>query len=111
MVPMYARVKRVAIEDRIAKLAAYADSEFPYNGMEINDPSVGFITSGVTYLYTKEVFPQYSFLKLGMVWPLPKKLIAEFFKKVKKVIVVESLILSWKQRSKPWVTKCGMVKT
>jgi indolepyruvate ferredoxin oxidoreductase alpha subunit len=91
MVPMYARVKRVAIEDRIAKLAAYADSELPYNSMEINDPSIGFITSGVSYLYTKEVFPKYSFLKLGMVWPLPKKKIAAFFKKVKKVIVVEEL--------------------
>jgi indolepyruvate ferredoxin oxidoreductase alpha subunit len=91
MVPMYARVKRVAIEERTAKLAAYADSEFPYNAMEINDPSIGFITSGVTYLYTKEVFPQYSFLKLGMVWPLPEKIIAAFFKKVKKVIVVEEL--------------------
>ena len=91
MVPMYARVKRVAIEERIAKLADYADSEFPYNAMEINDPSLGFITSGVTYLYTKEVFPQYSFLKLGMVWPLPKKMIAAFFKKAKKVMVVEEL--------------------
>jgi indolepyruvate ferredoxin oxidoreductase alpha subunit len=91
MVPMYARVKRVAIEERIANLAAYADSEFPFNSMEINNPSIGFITSGVTYLYAKEVFPQYSFLKLGMVWPLPKKMIAAFFKKVKKVIVVEEL--------------------
>ena len=54
-------------------------------------PSVGVITSGVSYLYTKEVFPDYSYLKLGMVWPLPKKMIADFFKKVKKVIVVEEL--------------------
>jgi indolepyruvate ferredoxin oxidoreductase alpha subunit len=91
MVPMYSRPKRIAIEDKIAKLAEYADTEFPYNVMEINDPSIGFISSGVSYLYTKDVFPQYSFLKLGMVWPLPKKIIAEFFKKVKKVIVVEEL--------------------
>ncbi|MCX5813116.1 MAG: indolepyruvate ferredoxin oxidoreductase subunit alpha [Proteobacteria bacterium] len=91
MVPMYSRPKRVALEDKIAKLAAYADTEFPYNVMEINDPSIGFISSGVSYLYTKDVFPQYSFLKLGMVWPLPKNMIAEFFKKVKKVIVVEEL--------------------
>ena len=91
MVPMYARVRRVAVEERTAKLAAYADTEFPYNSMEINDPSIGFITSGVSYLYTKDVFPQYSFLKLGMVWPLPKKMIADFFKQVKKVIVVEEL--------------------
>ncbi len=91
MVPMYARMKRIAVEERVAKLAAYADSEFPYNVIEIHDPSIGFITSGVTYLYTKEVFPQYSFLKLGMVWPLPKKMIAAFFKKVKKLIVVGEL--------------------
>jgi indolepyruvate ferredoxin oxidoreductase, alpha subunit len=91
MVPMYARVRRVLVEERIGKLAAYADEEFPYNTVEINDPAIGFITAGVSYLYTKEAFPQFSFLKLGMVWPLPKKLIADFFKKVKKVIVVEEL--------------------
>jgi indolepyruvate ferredoxin oxidoreductase alpha subunit len=91
MVPMYSRVRRVAVEERITKLAAYADAEFPYNSMEINDPSIGFISSGVSYLYAREVFPRYSFLKLGMVWPLPRNRIAEFFKKVKKVIVVEEL--------------------
>jgi indolepyruvate ferredoxin oxidoreductase alpha subunit len=89
MLPMFSRVRRVLVEERIGRLASYADDEFPYNSMEINDPSVGFICSGVTYLYTKDVFPQYSFLKLGMAWPLPAKMIAEFFKRVKKVIVVE----------------------
>ena len=44
--------------------------------MEINDPSVGVITAGAAYMYTKDVFPNYSYLKLGMVWPLPKKMIA-----------------------------------
>jgi indolepyruvate ferredoxin oxidoreductase, alpha subunit len=91
MVPVYAKVRRVFVEERMGKLASYADEEFPYNVMEINDPTIGFISSGVTYLYTKEAFPQYSFLKLGMAWPLPKKLIAEFFKKVKKVFIVEEL--------------------
>ncbi len=45
MVPMYARVRRVLVEERIGKLAAYADEEFPFNSMEINDPSIGFISS------------------------------------------------------------------
>ncbi len=89
MLPIFSRARRVLVEERIGKLASYADDEFPYNSIEINDPSIGFICSGVTYLYTKDVFPQYSFLKLGMAWPLPGKLIAEFFRKVKKVIVVE----------------------
>ncbi len=91
MVPVHARARRILVEQRTAKLASYADREFPFNTTEINDPSIGFISSGVSYLHTKEIFPQYSFLKIGMVWPLPKKLIAEFFEKVEKVIVVEEL--------------------
>ncbi len=91
MVPVYARVRRVFVEERIGRLSEYGDTQFPYNALEINDPSIGFISSGVSYLYTRDVFPQYSFLKLGMVWPLPWRMIDAFFKKVKKVIVVEEL--------------------
>jgi indolepyruvate ferredoxin oxidoreductase alpha subunit len=91
MVPAHARNRRLLVEQRTGKLAAYADSEFPFNTMEINDTSIGFISSGIAYLHTKEVFPQYSFLKLGMVWPLPRKLLEEFFRKVEKVIVIEEL--------------------
>ncbi len=90
MVPANVRVRRKFIEERMRKLEAYAD-EFPYNTMEINDPSIGVIAAGAAYMYTKDVFPNYSYLKLGMVWPLPKKMIADFYKKVKKVIVVEEL--------------------
>ena len=90
MVPANVRVRRKIIEERMRKLEAYAD-EFSGNVMEINDPTIGVITAGAAYMYTKEIFPDYSYLKLGMVWPLPKKLLADFFKKVKKVIVVEEL--------------------
>ncbi len=90
MVPVWVRQRRIAIEKRMKNLEKYAD-EFPYNIMEINDTKVGVITSGASYMYMKEVFPNYSYLKLGMVWPLPGKMIAKFFKKVKKVIVVEEL--------------------
>ena len=91
MVPVYARARRILVEQRMQDLAVYTDLEFPYNIMEINDPSVGFITSGISYLYTKDVFPQYSFLKLGMIWPLPERMIREFANQVRKVIVVEEL--------------------
>ena len=90
MLPSNARVRHRFVEERLLKLKEFAES-FSGNRMEINDPSVGIITSGISYQYAKEVFPEYSFLKLGMVWPLPENLIAEFFKKVKKVIVVEEL--------------------
>jgi indolepyruvate ferredoxin oxidoreductase alpha subunit len=42
MVPAHARVRRVLVEERTAGLSSYADHEFPFNTIEINDPSVGF---------------------------------------------------------------------
>ncbi len=90
MVPANVRVRRVFIEERFKKLQAYAD-KFKGNKMEINDKNVGIIATGGAYQYAKEVFPNYSYLRLGMVWPLPLGLLAEFFKKVKKVIIVEEL--------------------
>lgn len=90
MLPSFARVRHRVVEERFLKLQEFAD-QFPGNRMEINDPSVGILAAGISYQYAKEVFPNYSYLKLGMVWPLPKHRIDEFFKKVKKVYIVEEL--------------------
>jgi len=90
MLPSFARVRHVVIEERLLKLKEFAE-QFPGNRMEINNPMIGIISAGISYQYAKEVFPNYSYLKLGMVWPLPKNLIGEFFKKVKKVYIVEEL--------------------
>lgn len=90
MIPVYVRQRRKVVEERMKKLEDFSN-DFKYNFMEINDTRYGIISSGVSYLYAKEVFPDWSFLKLGMIWPLPKRLIAEFFKKVKKVAIVEEL--------------------
>ena len=90
MVPANVRPRRKIIEERMRKLEAFADKT-KLNKMEINSKSVGIIASGAAYMYAKEVFPEYSFLKLGMVWPLPKKMIADFFKQVKKVMIIEEL--------------------
>jgi indolepyruvate ferredoxin oxidoreductase alpha subunit len=90
MLPSFARIRHRVIEERLLKLKEFAE-QFPGNRMEINDPTIGIITAGIPYQYAKEVFPNYSYLKLGMVWPLPENLIGEFFKKVKKVYIVEEL--------------------
>jgi len=90
MLPSFARIRHKVIEERFLKLKEFAE-EFPGNRMEINDPEIGIITSGISYQYSKEVFPDYSYLKFGMVWPLPKNLIGDFFKKVKRVYIVEEL--------------------
>ena len=88
--PSFSRIRHRVIEERFLKLKEFAE-QFSGNWMEINDPDIGIITSGISYQYTKEVFPNYSYFKLGMVWPLSKILIGEFFKKIKKVYIVEEL--------------------
>jgi indolepyruvate ferredoxin oxidoreductase alpha subunit len=90
MLPSFARIRHAFIEERFLRLKEFAE-QFPGNRMEINDSTIGIISAGISYQYAKEVFPNYSYLKLGMVWPLPKNLIGAFFKKVKKVYVVEEL--------------------
>ena len=90
MLPSFARIRHAFVEDRLLRLREFAE-QFPENRMEINDPTTGIISAGVSYQYAKEVFPNHSYLKLGMVWPLPKDLIGEFFRKVKKVYIVEEL--------------------
>jgi indolepyruvate ferredoxin oxidoreductase alpha subunit len=78
------------VEQRIKDLEAFAE-DFAENRVELQDPSVGIIASGTCYQYAREAFPGYSFLKLGMVYPLPKKKIKEFARQVKKLYAFEEL--------------------
>ena len=57
----------------------------------MGDTEVGFVTSGTCYLYVREVFPNASVFKLGLVNPLPVDSLRAFAGKVKKLIVVEEL--------------------
>ncbi|MBI5081512.1 MAG: indolepyruvate ferredoxin oxidoreductase subunit alpha [Chloroflexi bacterium] len=90
MIPGYAKRRHPIVEERLIKLAEYAET-CSFNKMEMGDTSLGIVATGPSYQYAKEVFPNASFLKLGMVWPLPKKLIADFASKVKRLIVIEEL--------------------
>ncbi|OEF98237.1 indolepyruvate ferredoxin oxidoreductase subunit alpha [Desulfuribacillus alkaliarsenatis] len=90
MVPAYARQRRVIIEDRLRKLEEYSETT-PLNRVEMNDTSIGVITSGVSYQYAKEALPNASILKLGFSYPLPKKKIEEFAKQVDVLYVIEEL--------------------
>jgi indolepyruvate ferredoxin oxidoreductase alpha subunit len=90
MVPINARTRRVEVEKRQLALRKFVET-FSENKMEINDPDVGIITAGMPYNYAKEVFPDFSYLKLGMVHPLPVNMIRDFASKVKKIYVIEEL--------------------
>ena len=91
MAPANAIKRHVVVEERLDRIAEWANT-CKYNKTEYNSKKIGIICAGSTYLYAKEVFgDNASYLKLGIVNPLPDKLIKEFASKVKRVIVVEEL--------------------
>ncbi len=90
MMPANARKRHPLIERRIQDLSVYAETS-PLNILEMRSPHLGIITGGVAYQYAREVFPTASVLKLGMVYPLPLKLINKFANQVEILIVLEEL--------------------
>ncbi|MBR6692563.1 MAG: indolepyruvate ferredoxin oxidoreductase subunit alpha [Clostridia bacterium] len=89
MMPGSAIGRHVFVEKR-DNLLEEDGCNFPINKMEIKG-DIGIITSGIPYQYVKEACPNASVLKLGIVNPLPKKLIKEFAQKVKTLYVFEEL--------------------
>lgn len=90
MLPANARVRHPVIEERIRSLKVYSDAS-PLNVIEMGSPKLGIISSGVAYQYAKEAFPDASFLKVGLSYPLPEKLIRKFAAQVEELWVVEEL--------------------
>lgn len=91
MVPANAIKKHVVVEQRTLDLIEYAETS-GINTVEMNSDEIGVITSGICYQYAKEALgDNASYLKLGMVNPLPVKLIKDFAAKVKTLYVIEEL--------------------
>ncbi|MBR1772181.1 MAG: indolepyruvate ferredoxin oxidoreductase subunit alpha [Lachnospiraceae bacterium] len=91
MAPANAIKKHPQVEERMRKLAEYADN-CPFNRVEMGDTKLGIITSSTCYQYVKEVFGDSAcVLKLGMVNPLPRNLILDFAAKVDKLVIIEEL--------------------
>ena len=91
MAPANAIKRHVVVEQRLDEIAEWANT-CEFNRAEYNSEKLGIICAGSTYVYSKEVFGNdASYLKLGLVNPLPDKLIREFCSKVERVIVIEEL--------------------
>jgi len=90
MLPAFARKRHPLVEERMKRLAELSET-FPENRIEQGDKKIGIISSGVAYQYAREAFPDASFLKLGMAWPLPTELFKKFAAMVDKLYVVEEL--------------------
>ncbi|WP_288175636.1 indolepyruvate ferredoxin oxidoreductase subunit alpha [Sporofaciens musculi] len=104
MMPANAKLRHIEIEKRNLELMEAANT-LSVNRVEMNDTKIGVITSGIPYQYVKEALPEASVLKLGMVNPLPRRLIEDFAAKVEKLYIIEELDPVIEEQVKSWGIK------
>ena len=91
MMPAFARPKHVLVEKRTEALREWAETA-PINQVFWGDKKIGVIAAGSAYMYAREVLGDHaSYLKLGMINPLPVKLIQDFAAQVDTLYVIEEL--------------------
>lgn len=92
MMTLNSRNAHVRVEQRTKDLIEYAEN-CEFNRVEMGkDTGVGIITDSTSYQYAREVLGEDAcILKLGLINPLPEKLIKDFAAKVDKVVVLEEL--------------------
>lgn len=91
MAPANAIRRHPVVEQRLKDIETWSETS-GINRIEMGGTEIGIITSSTSYQYAKEVFgEEASILKLGMVNPLPSKMIKDFASKVKKLVVIEEL--------------------
>lgn len=89
------------------KKMAEAACTMPINRIEWADKELGVITSGAAYNYVKEALPNASVLKLGMAYPMPRKLIEDFAMQVKELVVIEDMEPFYEDAIKSWGIPCS----
>ena len=92
MMPGNAIRRHPVVEERMRRLAEFAETSDLNRAEPGQENTVGLLTSSTCYQYVKEVCgDRYPVLKLGMVWPLPEKKIRAFAASVDSLVVVEEL--------------------
>ena len=93
LLPRFSRPLHASLLERVARLREYAEAS-PLTRVEPGTGAfarIGVITSGAAYISAREALPGATFLKLGMVHPLPLEAIKRFAATVDRLFVVEEL--------------------
>ena len=91
MMPGNAIKRHVVVEERMKAIKEMAETSH-LNRIEDNGSKIGIIASGIAYIYAKEALgDKVNYLKLGIVYPMPDKLIKDFAAKCDKVYAIEEL--------------------
>ncbi len=88
MIPAYARPAHKRLRKKLAELAAWNDSDGPNRVVE-GEPSLGIITSGISFQHVREAAPRTRVLKIGLSHPLPVETVRRFAASVDRCLVVE----------------------
>ena len=105
MMPANAKGRHLVVEEREKRLSEDG-ATFPINRVEMRDKKMGVITSGIPYQYVREALPNASVLKLGLVNPLPRKMIEDFAKEVETLYIIEELDPVIETQVKSWGIDC-----
>jgi len=89
MIPGFAKLRHPLLEEKLKRLQELSNQS-PLNQVIWGDKRVGIITSGISYQHAREVMgDNASYLKIGMSFPLPEKMIRDFAQKVDTLYVIE----------------------
>ncbi len=105
MMPNNAKGRHLFVEQRELEMAKDG-AAMPINRIEAGDTKIGIITAGIEYQYVKEVLPNASILKLGLVNPLPKQMILDFAAMVDELYIVEELDPIIEEQVRSWGIPC-----
>ncbi len=93
LLPKFSRPLHASLLARVARLRDYAEAS-PLTRVEPGTGAfarIGVVTSGAAYISAREALPGATFLKLGIVHPLPLEAIKRFAATVERLFVVEEL--------------------
>lgn len=91
MTPGNAIKRHPIVEERLKAISEYGETS-ELNKVEMHDTKIGVITSGICYEYAKDALgDKASYLKLGIINPMPVQIIKDFAAKCDKVYVIEEL--------------------
>jgi len=88
MIPANARPAHRRLRQKLAEIQAWNETS-SFNRLTPGSPSLGIITSGISFAHAREAAPDASVLKLEMTYPLPLGKIAQFVRSVQRCVVIE----------------------
>ena len=88
MIPAHARPAHQRLRRKLAEIAQWNESS-DLNRVVAGDPSLGIVTSGISFMHAREAAPEASVLKLGLTYPQPTEKVRRFAQSVRRCIVIE----------------------